>query len=758
MEAVGQTSNTIHHRDFQSTIASVRDAPACLPCAACKAILPDRRQLRQIENSNLETSYEVTDLYPAYPILAASAQAGCSLCGLIRQRLISIPPDIVRSIEHNHGSLVWVSSEQRQKQLATAWDRKMKIRITFDFVPYITVSPGEPQGLEESLSSQKGSQCGGAVTSMWVRCRPVAESIVAVDGTPWNGETLEFLVFDSPDLCSPRSQWKRRLPSPTTLSSENIEMIKLWIDDCTNGHSLCSSSPGAGSWIPSRLLQIDHAECDLEIRLVESSGDNLPLEITFAALSHVWGNWNALPPLRLLSSNYNQFQKGIKESELPKNFLNAARVCVQLNIRYIWIDSLCIIQDSLSDWQQQAVLMHLVYRHALITIVATSAASCHDGFLERSIDTSPAVKVAYTLPLACGETRTSDGYMIICDYADSQDSYRMFAVNGSKWNTRAWTMQERSLSTRMVHFCRNKIFFECRGCLRSEENEPTEEPDTANSILWPRDNAVSFTELYQYWQLFVGEYCSRKLTVKTDKLPAIQSVAEEMASVTGHKYIKFAGMWRPNLHNELLWYVSFGKAERPGGWRAPSWSWAALEGQISLWQRNFRSSQQFRPGTLLSLLAQYPFEVLDTDLDTPDPESKTLGFLRVKSLVKRFDCIKRYESSSKGRIFFSYDLVIGESWNGNGAEASWKVFAYGRLDFEELDPTLRVPGRFLYLHVNNDSRATGLILQAQTYDEAGSPISWRRIGIATLFFDQSESPILADTFNNWDTPQEVVII
>lgn len=425
-------------------------------------------------------------------------------------------------------------------------------------------------------------------------------------------------------------------------------MIKHWIDNCLGNHPGCSNVRTATSWVPRRLLEIDDGDHGLAMRLIESSKSDLQIGTKFAALSHVWGDVNSSPPLRLLSSNFDQLKNGIQEFELPKNFVDAAHVCARLGIRHLWIDSLCIIQDSRDDWREQAVLMHLVYSCALITIVATSATSCHDGFLERNVDSMHMIKVAYSLPVAGERSASDDRYMIIYDYENPNDIWRLFAINGSRWNTRAWTMQERSLSTRMVHFCRNKIFFECRGCLKSEENEPVQESDTISSILWPRSPSnTSYEELLQHWKLFLGEYTSRNLTVSTDRLPAIQSVAEEMAAVTGQAYIRFAGMWQSNLRHDLLWYVSLGEAKRPDVWRAPSWSWAAVEGQISPWQRDFRNSKQSLSGTLLSFLSLHPFQVLEIDQEYPDAQSINRGFLKVSSLTKRVDCLQKHSGLGK---------------------------------------------------------------------------------------------------------------
>ncbi|KAF2967552.1 hypothetical protein GQX73_g6067 [Xylaria multiplex] len=646
---------------------------ARLPCPDCRAIVPDRRQIDQSRSPSIKTPFEREDSYPAFPSVASSAQAGCSLCVLVWRRLTSIPTEAIESIKNGHGKLVWVSHEQQLGRLTASWDQKVKIQAYFDFLSYDAVSPSGLLNHESTSIPRDGHQYGGAVISMLIIWRPISGALRLVDGSSWNGGDFEFSVFDSIDLHTPQPEWRRNLPSRATLSDENVTKIQHWIDSCLHNHSGCSNARTATSWVPRRLLKINRDQ-GLKMQLIESSESDFQISAKFAALSRVWGDLKTSPPLRLLSSNSRHLKNGIQESELPKNFADAAHVCMRLGIQYLWVDSLCIMQDSRDDWREQAALMHLVYSHALITIVATSATCCHDGFLERNIDSVPAAKVAYS---AGGGQSASDDhrYMIVYDYDNPLDIWRMHAINGSKWNTRAWTMQERSLSTRMIHFCRNKLFFECRGCLQSEENEPPQESDKVNSTLWPRSPDTSFEELLRRWELFVDEYTMRSLTVSTDKLPAIQSVAEEMAAATGQKYIQFAGMWQSNLRHELLWCVIFGGAKRPDARRAPSWSWAAVEGTISLWQRDFRNSQQSHPGTLLYFLSLHPFQVLDIDQDSPSAQSINPGFLKVRSLTKRFSHLQKHHGSGGGGSFFPYDLIIDDPHNHNVPESETKVFA-----------------------------------------------------------------------------------
>jgi hypothetical protein len=197
VRAMKTPSSKLHCYNCIVNMASPANMRASLPCLACRAIVPNRSQLNYLENSTLETRFERDDLYPTYPGVASSAQAGCSLCVLMWRRLTSLPPEAIESIEKGNGRLVWISSEQRTGQLDVAWDRKVKIRATFDFLPYATVSPSGSICYERASTPQDGYQHGGAVTSMSIRCRPVTERLRLVDGTPWNGETFEFPVFDS---------------------------------------------------------------------------------------------------------------------------------------------------------------------------------------------------------------------------------------------------------------------------------------------------------------------------------------------------------------------------------------------------------------------------------------------------------------------------------------------------------------------------------------------------------------------------------
>src|ERR1700712_3169166 len=130
---------------------------------------------------------------------------------------------------------------------------------------------------------------------------------------------------------------------------------------------------------------------------------------------------------------------------MPPNFRDAVKVTRALGLRYIWIDSLCIIQDSFADWQYESQRMAQVYANAYITIVATCAASAHEGFLTRPRTSFPPTKIPYST------TEHGPGFFYLCPrythwLANDHDEF----VEGSNWNSRGWTFQERLLSTRLL--------------------------------------------------------------------------------------------------------------------------------------------------------------------------------------------------------------------------------------------------------------------------------------------------------------------
>lgn len=159
--------------------------------------------------------------------------------------------------------------------------------------------------------------------------------------------------------------------SQSSLSVENVQLIRRWVGDCEANHPYCELPAGTNrEWMPRRVLEINAGN----VKLLDSAaieGGRGTEAYAYAALSHVWGvNSGHESPLLTLQSNLGDMQKGVPVDALPKSLADAVFVCRELGLRYLWIDALCIIQDLPEDFNDQISEMHRVYQHAYITIAA----------------------------------------------------------------------------------------------------------------------------------------------------------------------------------------------------------------------------------------------------------------------------------------------------------------------------------------------------------------------------------------------------
>lgn len=135
---------------------------------------------------------------------------------------------------------------------------------------------------------------------------------------------MSFPFFDTPD------------------SGPALDCVKNWLKECTMNHKACKHNKSPQ--LPARVIDLGDGKTRA-LRLVETQQESG----TYVALSHCWGP-ESHQPLRTVAGNLESLKVKIPESQLNKTFLDAIEVCRHLGVRYLWIDSLCIIQDSLEDW------------------------------------------------------------------------------------------------------------------------------------------------------------------------------------------------------------------------------------------------------------------------------------------------------------------------------------------------------------------------------------------------------------------------
>lgn len=145
-------------------------------------------------------------------------------------------------------------------------------------------------------------------------------------------------------------------------------------------HKSCNHPRTRQNWMPTRLLDVSPAKTKAgTIFLVERT--TIPSDLEYMSLSHCWGS---KPIMSLSQTNIDSLKKGISVSDLPKTFQDAVIVASWFQCRYLWIDSLCIVQDSVEDWRRESAKMRHVYQNAQLNIAATGAVDSSVGlFFER---------------------------------------------------------------------------------------------------------------------------------------------------------------------------------------------------------------------------------------------------------------------------------------------------------------------------------------------------------------------------------------
>ncbi|OIW26873.1 HET-domain-containing protein, partial [Coniochaeta ligniaria NRRL 30616] len=368
-------------------------------------------------------------------------------------------------------------------------------------------------------------------------------------------------------------------PDDSTGSPKSLKLVKEWLDTCIEEHPRCASFCGTRSLpLPTRVIDVGSATSNKDPVLLVSNGISAP----YVALSHCWGDSMVA---KTTSANYLQLQQGIPFQSLPRNFRDAVTITRSLGCRYLWIDALCIIQDSSDDWDMESSRMHLVYRNALLTIFAARSEDAEGGcFVTRN--------AALHRPTALTWKGTQQGEMfwrIRKNASQAKPHKGLLKASGPLYH-RAWVLQEQGLSGRQVAYCAGTMFW---SCISRESSEGFSVQLFQNVLVNTTQPEILFFRLkedhpqrlrmYNFWYHMLAEYCRRDLKYVSDKLPAISALAEEMSHVLLDTYV--AGLWRKNMFRGLLWHTARYRGRRlgprvcpPRHFVAPSWSWASIDG------------------------------------------------------------------------------------------------------------------------------------------------------------------------------------
>ncbi|TVY61126.1 hypothetical protein Focb16_v012912 [Fusarium oxysporum f. sp. cubense] len=406
-------------------------------------------------------------------------------------------------------------------------------------------------------------------------------------------------------------------PESTELDA-SVNFINAQMSECSTKHEPCKKQ--LESPLPTRVVSAGSSDAD--IRLVELK--NVPAR--YVTLSHCWGRKQ---PLRTIIANFEDMKKSIDANSLPIVFQQAIWIVRMLKIDYIWIDSLCIIQDSQSDWELESLQMCDYYENSFLTI---------------STATSPNSTIPFLGPRG---KRWWPAKLNLTNGSSSEDVYAQRIPSEPEEEgilfTRAWTWQEAAMSSRTVYFTPSELIWECLehvvpqryipdleaserlgfskvlSILRFSLNPDMDSDidrsvgDSSDDILGSEnpmgipppgfDSAISSNAsalsrpdspsstssdanimnfVWDMWDDLVTYYSRRHLTFATDKLPALSGVASRVHKITKSRYL--AGMWEDNLGIELCWARAYrGYQDLPTlstQYVAPSWSWASIHGAV----------------------------------------------------------------------------------------------------------------------------------------------------------------------------------
>ncbi|KAI8656189.1 HET domain-containing protein [Fusarium keratoplasticum] len=545
-----------------------------------------------------------------------------------------------------------------------------------------------------------------------------------------------------------------------TSTSTSLNLAQSWIKDCEMTHGQCGS--GRDVSLPKRCLDLKPTSIPdgSAIQLVETHGSTG----TYACLSHCWGKDKLITTT---SQTIASHLSGIPLAILPKTFGDAVTLTRNLGLRYLWIDSLCIIQDSREDWQIEFSKMADIYHNSFLTIAAISSPDSRGGCFcpEKLSDACFRIQADGLDTLIAARYCNGEGAV-----ADIQTFMEAFPAL-----TRAWIYQERMLSRRILYCTYREFQFECRQNETCECGSrfmpPHPEPGTPAGKammqgkgqygelekLYSIKGQYSAKQLCQHWQKTVMQYTKLQITHLSDKLPALSGCAKDIGRITGDEFL--AGLWRSSFAEGLLWVVNVPVDQPRAVWRAPSWSWASIDSTMGIdyiYAMRTRDRQDFQDKI-------QEVKCVPTGVDKTGAVKSAHVWIRASLCPVYLRRVCRRCTTSRSRIPYTIEndqwmstrspkitpcpVTPGNGIRGlvlKGAEPSFfPDYKYDdRVDFEFLD---RNDGfacrhaRVFLLHLyDNQSFATDVItdyfLVLKKVVESSSGSSFERVALITLAF------------------------
>lgn len=350
-----------------------------------------------------------------------------------------------------------------------------------------------------------------------------------------------------------------------TSTTASFVRAERWLQDCLSHHKHCNASSGGMPRLPTRVINVGTADDSMPVKLCEPQDERA----LYICLSHCWGKTKTITTT---GDTLQTWKREIPWKLLPQSFRDAVTVVRRLGVRYLWIDSLCIVQDDAEDWRRESSKMTAVYQNAYLTIAATRLEGSEHSIYTKLTEQYRGQEILY---------KDKDGNACIAYCRRSLPHWFVPdarfpdfpAELGFPLLKRAWVYQERLLSPRVLHFGTHELMWEC---MENYSCECAAMP-VSYSFLPKVHHSRTLTlgthsQISNRWRSMVMEYAHLELSVPSDRLPAMAGAARQIHSRRNTPYL--AGLWLDTLMEDILWSARRLVNEKASDWHAPSWSWA----------------------------------------------------------------------------------------------------------------------------------------------------------------------------------------
>ncbi|KAI5464982.1 heterokaryon incompatibility protein-domain-containing protein [Mariannaea sp. PMI_226] len=374
---------------------------------------------------------------------------------------------------------------------------------------------------------------------------------------------------------------------PEIKSPEYYNVLRQWLQDCDT-HPGCrlDNIMTESRTVPTRLIDVETTN-SAKVYLTETKRweESQKSDLRYIALSHPWGNPQHHRHFSTTRKNItHRLGDGILFDDLPDTFKDAVAVTRQLGVRYLWIDSLCIIQGDDGDFKYEAEFMESVFSFAYCVIAASRATGTSDGFLKQRPDRK---FVQFPMPSGGG------GDLYFCE---AIDDFQGDVIDGAL-NKRGWVLQERALARRTIYFTDKQTYWECGDGIRCEtltkmqNNKAAFLGDPAFPKVAIKSSKGGRIRLYES---LYRQYSSLEFTKASDRPIAIAGLEQRLIRAFG-EHGGF-GIFDRYFGRSLLWHrdgdapmkaIEFATQQ----YRVPTWSWMAYQGRITFMDVKFDTVQ-----------------------------------------------------------------------------------------------------------------------------------------------------------------------